>query len=248
MFSFRYLFAPAGEKAFRKTLKNLLGFFPGNISLYRKAFTHSSAANQNKTKPGTHKQNVTTESYERLEFLGDAILSAAIADYLYMKFPYKDEGFLTKMRSRIVSRQQLGKLALKFGIEKFIEAESGLAGKSNSINGDVFEALIGAMYLDKGYDFTQRFIRVNILKYHLDIDEIEATDTDYKSKLIEWAQKNRKELKFVLVEEIGNGMNKLYAVEVTIDGVPYGRNQHTSKKKAEQEAAGKCLEELGLNQ
>ncbi|HTL81258.1 MAG TPA: ribonuclease III [Bacteroidia bacterium] len=238
---FRNIFSSREDKALRAKLRNLLGFSPGHLQLYRKAFTHSSAANS-RSKGGINK-----ESYERLEFLGDAVLSTVIADYLYMKFPFKDEGFLTKMRSRIVSRQMLGKLALKFGVDKFIEAESGLAGKSNSINGDVFEAMLGAIYLDKGYDFTQHFIMQNIMKFHIDIDEIEATDTDYKSKLIEWAQKNRKELRFVLVEEIGTGMNKQYVVEVTIDGAPYGRNKNTSKKRAEQEAAGKCIEELQIS-
>lgn len=217
-----------------------MGFWPGNLSLYRKAFTHSSAANQSKGKDGPR------ESYERLEFLGDAVLSAVIADYLFKKFPFRDEGFLTKLRSRIVSRQQLGKLAQKFGVENLIEAESGLTGRSNSITGDVFEALIGAIFLDKGYVFTSNYINQTILRYHLDIDQIEATDHDYKSKLIEWAQKYRKELKFNLVEETGVGQNKLYVIEVLVDGVSYGRSQHVSKKRAEQEAAGLCIAALGI--
>lgn len=218
----------------------MLGFRPGNLNLYRKAFTHSSAVNQNR---GADSRR---ESYERLEFLGDAILSAVIADYLFKKFPFRDEGFLTKLRSRIVSRQQLGKLAQKFGIERLIEAESGLAGRSNSISGDVFEALIGAIYIDKGYDFTNRFINQTILRYHLDIDEIEATDLDFKSKLIEWAQKSKKELRFNLVEELGTGQNKVFVIEITIDGVAHGRSQHPSKKRAEQEAAGVCITALGI--
>jgi ribonuclease III len=234
------LFSSGPDKAFRRTLRNLLGFRPDNLSLYRKAFTHSSAANQSRGNRGPR------ESYERLEFLGDAILSAVIADYLFKKFPFRDEGFLTKLRSRIVSRQQLGKLAHKFGIENLIEAESGLAGRSNSISGDVFEALIGAIYIDKGYPFTARFINDTILRYHLDIDQIEATDHDYKSKLIEWAQKCRKELRFNLVEESGTGQQKMYVIEVTIDGVPHGRSQHLSKKRAEQEAAGLCIAALGI--
>ncbi len=233
----RSYFYSAPDRAFRRTLRNLLGFWPKHLPLYRKAFTHSSAANQSRDKK---------ESYERLEFLGDAVLSAVIADYLFKKFPYKDEGFLTKMRSRIVSRQQLGKLAVKFGISEFVQAESGLAGRSNSINGDVFEALIGAIYLDKGYPFTAKYINETILRYHLDIDHIEATDHDFKSRLIEWAQKNRKELRFNLVEENGSGQYKLYVIEVTVDGKPFGRSQHQSKKKAEQEAAAICIGELGI--
>lgn len=218
----------------------MLGFQPGNVSLYRKAFTHSSVANQAK------ERNEQKESYERLEFLGDAILSAVIADYLFKKFPFKNEGFLTKLRSRIVSRQQLGKLALKFGMDQLVDAESGLTGRSNSINGDVFEALIGAMYLDKGYVFTARFINEKIIRHHLDIDEIETTDTDFKSKLIEWAQKNKKDLRFNLVEENSNGSLRLFVIEVTIEGKIMGRSQHQSKKRAEQEAAGHCLTTLGI--
>lgn len=218
----------------------MLGFWPGNLSLYRKAFTHSSAANQSR---GPENRR---ESYERLEFLGDAVLSTVIADYLFKKFPFRDEGFLTKLRSRIVSRQQLGKLAQKFGIERLIEAESGLTGRSNSISGDVFEALIGAIFLDKGYAFTSSFINKTILRYHLDIDEIEATDHDFKSKLIEWAQKNKKELRFTLVEELGSGQSKVFVIEITIDGTAHARSQHGSKKRAEQEAAGLCLTSLGI--
>lgn len=234
------LFTSGNDKAFCRSLRNMLGFYPRNLSLFRKAFTHSSAANQ------ARDRNEQKESYERLEFLGDAVLSAVIADYLFKKFPYRDEGFLTKLRSRIVSRQQLGKLAVKFGLDKFIEAESGLTGRSNSINGDVFEALIGAIYLDRGYAFTARFINEKIIRHHLDIDEIESTDTDFKSKLIEWCQKNKKELRFNLVEENGTGQQRMFVIEITIDGKVHGRSQHQSKKRAEQEAAGACLVELGL--
>lgn len=234
----RAYFLKGSDKALIRSLRNILGFTPRNVALYRKAFTHSSAANQ--------ARNENKESYERLEFLGDAVLSAVIADYLFKKFPFKDEGFLTKIRSRIVSRQQLGKLSVKFGIDRLIDAESGLAGKNNSINGDVFEALIGAIYLDKGYAFTNRFINEKIIRLHLDIDEIEHNDTDYKSKLIEWAQKNRKELRFLLVEETGSGQAKQYVVEVTIDGQAMGRSTHASKKRAEQEAAGQAVNTLNI--
>lgn len=235
------LFQKDEDKDFRQSLRNILGFNPGNISLYRKAFTHSSASNQAKDR------GVVKESYERLEFLGDAILSAVIADFLFKKFPLKDEGFLTKVRSRIVSRQQLGKLAYKFGLDKMIHAENGVTGRSSSINGDVFEAIIGAIYLDKGYLFTASFIRDTIIRYHLDIDEIETVDTDYKSQLIEWAQKNRKELKFKLVDEKGVGAQKLFVIEIVVDGEGISKCESFSKKKAEQEAAAIALAALGLS-
>ncbi len=235
------LFQKDEDKDFRQSLRNILGFNPGNISLYRKAFTHSSASNQAKDR------GVVKESYERLEFLGDAILSAVIADFLFKKFPLKDEGFLTKVRSRIVSRQQLGMLAYKFGLDKMIHAENGVTGRSSSINGDVFEAIIGAIYLDKGYLFTASFIRDTIIRYHLDIDEIETVDTDYKSQLIEWAQKNRKELKFKLVDEKGVGAQKLFVIEIVVDGEGIAKCESFSKKKAEQEAAAIALAALGLS-
>lgn len=235
------LFLSPEDKSFRRSLKNILGFTPGNLALYRKAFTHSSAANQAKDR------GVIKESYERLEFLGDAILSAVIADFLFKKFPFKDEGFLTKMRSRIVSRQQLGKLAGKFGLDKMIEAENGVKGRSSSVSGDVFEALIGAIYLDKGYPFTSAFILDSIIRYHLDIDEIESVDSDYKSKLIEWAQKNKKDLRFKLVEEKIISNQKLFVVEATIDGEALGRSESFSKKKAEQESAAFAIVSLGIS-
>ncbi len=235
------LFQSKEDRAFRRSLRNMLGFTPGNLALYKKAFTHSSAANQAKDR------GLIKESYERLEFLGDAVLSAVIADFLFKKFPLKDEGFLTKMRSRIVSRQMLGKLAYKFGIDKFIQAENGVTGRSSSIYGDAFESLIGAVYLDKGYPFTSAFIRESIIRYHLDIDELETVDTDYKSKLIEWAQKNRKDLKFKLVDEKGIGTQKLFVIEVVVDGEGYGRSENFSKKKAEQEAAGIAIVSLGIS-
>lgn len=234
------LFQSSEDRAFSRSLRNILGFSPGNLALYRKAFTHSSAANQARDR-GEEK-----ESYERLEFLGDAVLSAVIADFLFKKFPYKDEGFLTKMRSRIVSRHMLGKLAYKFGLDRMIDAENGVAGRSSSIYGDAFEAMIGATYLDKGYPFTAAFIRESIIKFHLDIDEIENLDTDYKSKLIEWAQKNKKELRFKLIEEKGTGTQKLFVVEANVDGAGVGQSENFSKKKAEQEAASIAIVSLGI--
>ncbi|MDZ7742533.1 MAG: ribonuclease III domain-containing protein [Bacteroidota bacterium] len=132
-------------------------------------------------------------SNERLEYLGDAVLSSAIADYLFKKFPYKDEGFLTEMRSKIVNRAQLNKLSKKLGLDRFLESENDSKNLCKSINGDAFEALIGAMYLDRGYNFTRRIIIKRIINLHLDIDEIEKLENNYKSKLIEWSQKEKRD-------------------------------------------------------
>lgn len=221
------------DKKFYESLRNVLGFYPHNLSLYRKAFTHSSAAPQIK--------DGVKDSYERLEYLGDAVISAVIADFLFKKFPFKDEGFLTKMRSKIVSRNQLNKLSVRFGLQKFIEADFGLNRSNHSVNGDVFEALIGAIYLDKGYRFTHWFIQHKIIPEHLDIEEIENTETDFKSKLIEWAQKEKKVFEFVLVGEIMVGNEKQYIIEVKIDQETVGSGQSISKKKAEQIASEKAV-------
>jgi ribonuclease-3 len=224
------------DKKFYQSLRNVLGFYPGNISLYRKAFTHSSAALEIKTG--------VKDSYERLEFLGDAVLSIVIADYLFKKFPFKDEGFLTKMRSRVVSRAQLNKLSVRFGLQKFIETDFGFNKNNHSVNGDVFEALIGAIYLDKGYDFTLHFVHHKVIPEHLDMEEIENTETDFKSKLIEYAQKEKKVFAFVVVEEVMSGSEKQYVIEARIDQEVVGKGQSMSKKKAEQIASEKALVHL----
>ena len=226
------------DKNFYRSLKNILGFFPSNISLYKQAFRHSSAAQE--VKKGVKDSN------ERLEYLGDAVLGTVVAEYLFQLFPFKDEGFLTKMRSKIVSRSQLNQLSVKLGLNKFIEASLERGSQSNAINGDAFEALIGAIYVDKGYYYAKDFILNRVMKNHIDMDEVENKETDYKSRLIEWAQKEKKELRFVLVEEIGEGNDKQFLIEVTIEGEPKGRMQHFSKKKAEQFVSEKVCVELGI--
>jgi ribonuclease-3 len=226
------------DKAFYNSLRNILGFYPGNLSLYRQAFRHSSAAQE--VKKGVKDSN------ERLEYLGDAVLGAVVAEHLFRMFPYKDEGFLTKMRSRIVSRSQLNQLSVKLGLNKFIEASLERGTTSNSINGDAFEALIGAVYLDKGYYAARVFVLDRVIKNHVDMDEVENKETDYKSRLIEWAQREKRELRFVLVSEIGEGNDKQFLVAITIDGETKGSFQHFSKKKAEQFAAEKVCVELAI--
>lgn len=221
------------EKKLYFSLKNILGFYPDNISLYLLAFRHRSAATE-------IKDGVKINSNERLEFLGDAVLGAVVAHYLFKKFPYKDEGFLTKMRSKIVSRSQLNQLAIKLGINKLIDSNTS-GFQQASMSGDAFEALIGAIYIDKGYKKVSDFILNRIIKTHLDIDEIETKETDFKSKLIEWSQKEKKELKFILAE--GTIENKQYVIQATIDNEIKGTATHFSKKRAEQLASeGACGE------
>jgi len=206
----------------------MLGFWPVNIKLYEQAFRHRSIAQP--LKDGFKNSN------ERLEFLGDAILGAAIAHYLFKKFPYRDEGFLTEMRSRVVSRTFLNNLAVRIGIDKMVQLDESTRG-NKSIYGDTFEALLGAVYLDMGFDFTLKVILNRIIRFHVDMDEIESQDNNYKSKLINWAQRQKREVVFEAREEIQGKNQKIYHVQVLVDKKPFGNGVGTSKKQAEQAAA-----------
>lgn len=224
----RVYFSP--DKKLHESLRNILGFYPGNITLYKLAFRHSSAAQQI--------QNGAKDSNERLEFLGDSVISTVVADYLFKKFPYKDEGFLTKMRSKMVSRAQHNQLAVKFGLNKFIESNSNRFGTSPaSINGDAYEALIGAIYLDKGFQTAQEFILTRIINVYIDMDEMETKEVDFKSKFIEWAQKEKKDFRFELFNDGATSADKQYVMQLLVDNEVVGSAQHFSKKRAEQLAA-----------
>ena len=224
------------NKVLYTAIKNLLGFYPRNIYLYKVALSHKSA-------PQVWLKGQQVNS-ERLEYLGDAVLSSVVADYLYKKFPYQNEGFLTEMRSRIVSRSRFNKLALKMGLNKLILQGNGNFTSSKSIFGDTFEALIGAIYLDKGYKLTRKIVIRRIIDVHLDVDEIERTDTNFKSRILEYAQHEKRRLEFKVIQEIGEGHRKQYLVELFIDNEPVSRGQDFSIKAAEQIAAEKACEEL----
>jgi ribonuclease-3 len=219
----------SSEKELFRTIKNIFGFYPDNIFLYKLAFRHRSAAQEI--------FNGVKISNERLEYLGDAVLSLVVADYLFKIFPYKDEGFLTQMRSKIVSRAQLNVLSKKLGLDRLIETNQSGPLPFRSIAGNAFEAFIGAMYIDKGYDFAKKIIINMIIKLHLDIDELETMDVNPKSTLLEWTQKMKKNLDFRVVGEIKKGPKKQYLVEVFIDDISYGKGQNFSIKGAEQLAA-----------
>lgn len=220
------------DKELYQSIKNILGFYPGNIFIYKLAFLHRSASQE--LKKGIKISN------ERLEYLGDTILSSIIADFLFKKYPYQDEGFLTEMRSKIVSRATLNKLSLKMGIHNLIIRDKESNNLYRSIDGDTFEALIGAIYLDKGYNFTRKIIVDRIIRVHMDIDEIEQRPWNFKSKLIDWAQKEKKALGYNVVEVIGTGYNKQYKVELTIDNETFAFGQDHSIKAAEQLASEKA--------
>ncbi|PKP49676.1 MAG: ribonuclease III [Bacteroidetes bacterium HGW-Bacteroidetes-11] len=220
-------------------MKNIFGFYPENIFLYKLAFRHKSQSEV--------LLNGIRVSNERLEFLGDTVLSTVVADHLFRMFPFKDEGFLTEMRSKIVSRAQLNKLSLRLGIDQLIIHTQEKNNVYRSIKGDAFEAIIGAIYLDKGFEFTRKVLINRVIKNNFDLNELIATDVNFKSKLIEWAQKEKKTLEFVVVQEVGAGYHKQYVVDVLINNEVVGTGRDYSIKGAEQNAAMKAVEQLGIN-
>jgi len=228
------------HRKYVKTLKNLLGFVPGNLSLYRLAFRHKSVAQA--VKKGVKNSN------ERLEFLGDAVLGSVVAEVLFKMYPYEDEGFLTELRSKIVSRNNLNALARKLGLDSLIQYDNRMVNSTRQgpLLGDAFEALIGAVYLDKGYDFTKGFLINRIIKSHIDIHTLEQTETNFKSKLIEWCQRHGKDVIFELAQNQDGESSKLFTVQVNIDGDIMGLGKEFSKKNAEKLAAEKACEALGI--
>jgi ribonuclease-3 len=228
------------HRKYVKTLKNLLGFVPGNLHLYRLAFRHKSVAQA--VKKGVKNSN------ERLEFLGDAVLGSVVAEVLFKMYPYEDEGFLTELRSKIVSRNNLNALARKLGLDSLIQYDNRMVNntRQGSLLGDAFEALVGAVYLDKGYDFTKGFLINRIIKSHIDIHTLEQTETNFKSKLIEWCQRHGKDVIFELAQNQDGESSKLFTVQVNIDGDIMGLGKEFSKKNAEKLAAEKACEALGI--
>lgn len=224
------------DKEFVGSLKNLLGFYPENISIYKLAFSHKSIAPE--LKDGKKASN------ERLEFLGDAVLDAVIAEYLFKKYPFEDEGFLTELRSKIVSRKNLNHLAQKMGLEKFIKSDNRGNLRHNSIMGDALEAMIGAIYLDKNFVKAKDFILVKLVANHIDVDELQEQEVNFKSRLIEWAQKERKTLRFDVAAEADMGARRLFVINALVNNEVIGTGQDFSKKRAEQNAAEKALEKI----
>lgn len=209
----------------RAWCRQALGITPGDLPLYRQAFRHISAVSD---------ERPDLPDNERLEFLGDAVLDAIIGNLLFTVYPQQGEGFLTRMRSKLVSRAQLNVLAKRIGIERVLETTVTRAHES-SVPGNALEALIGAMFLDKGFERTRKVV-VGLIHKHFDLKEIEKEDRDGKSRLLEWGQKRRKKVEFV-VKEGGGGRGRHYVAEVRINGEVKGTGKGSSKKTAEQDAA-----------
>lgn len=210
-------------------LKKLLNFSPKKINKYKKAFTHRSVQMlDNSGMP---------INYERLEFLGDSILGSVIAAYLYKKVPGGSEGYLTQMRSKIVSREHLNELGKDLNLIRFVKSNIDQANVGDNIHGNIFEALVGAIYLDKGYIFCQKFIYENVIVPYVDIEKLEGKITSYKGLIIEWCQKQKKKYKFDTYEDSGNESVKHFSVKISIDGEQIAKGRATSKKKAEEQAS-----------
>jgi len=176
-------------------------------------------------------------NYERLEFLGDSILGSVIAAYLYKKVPEGSEGYLTQMRSKIVSREHLNELGKDLNLIRFVKSNIDQTNVGDNIHGNIFEALIGAIYLDKGYNFCQKFIYKNVILPYVDIEKLEGKITSYKGLIIEWCQKQKKNYNFDTYEDTGNEPVKHFSVKVSIDGEQIAKGRATSKKKAEEQAS-----------
>ncbi|MEO6454704.1 MAG: ribonuclease III domain-containing protein [Ginsengibacter sp.] len=235
MLFLKNIFLNKSDKEFRRQLHNVLGFVPGKLNLYKTALSHRSM------------REGADENNERLEFLGDAVLSSLAGHYLFMRYPYKDEGFLTEMRSKMVNRNKLNDIALKMGLKKvtfYNKFDSSL--KISQIFGNTLEAVVGAVYLDKGYVKTQKWVTMHIINPHLYMDDLENLEINQKNKLYGWANKNGKTLEFeILSETIENG-RKLFTMGAMVDGILIAEAKAYNKKDASQVAAQIAIEKLGL--
>lgn len=233
--SLYYLFS--GDKEFRRKLHRILGFYPRKVSVYREALMHRSV---NHYRPHDKKKD-----NERLEYLGDAVIETVVSDILYHHFPGKKEGFLTSMRSKIVQRSSLNRLAKETGLVELIQSTHINRTHNSFIPGNAFEALVGAIYLDRGYSYCYRFFDRCIIGKHIDIDKVSKEDDNFKSKLIEWSQKMLYKLEFELVGEGIVGTNSpTFRTRVCIEGLEFGTGFGYSKKESQQLAAKEALRHI----
>lgn len=229
------------EKSIIKFLKNILGCKPKNIFIYKTALIHKSCSH--KDSKGNKINN------ERLEYLGDTVLSTIVGDYLFKKYPHQGEGFLTEMRAKIVSRSSLNSLSKKIGLSDLVEYSKSSNGGYASLPGNAFEAMTGALYLDKGYKKTYEILINRVFMVYMDIAQVEKTQWNYKSKIIDWAQKNKKQISFQVINVVDLGYRKQYNTAVFIDNVQHENAVDFSIKTAEQlasEKTYKSLEQKGI--
>lgn len=226
----RTIFSP--DRAFRAQIRSVTGFYPNNSRIFRLALTHRSAAS---TVNGGFRA-----SNERLEFLGDAVVSAVVAKYLFQRFPFEEEGRLTELRSRIVSRKVLNELSREIGIPELVEQQLGGNRGNSSLPGDAYEALVGAIFLDLGYTAAEQFV-LNSLQNGVDLELIIKEDSNFKSQIIEWCQQNKKSYRFEVFGEKSQGHDTIFTIHLLVDDKLAGAGTERSKKKAEQLAAKQAL-------
>lgn len=225
------------EKELRRQLRNILGFYPRHIEHYKVALTHKSSGQRNDKGKPLHN--------ERLEFLGDALLSAVVGHIVYDHFKTKREGFLTNTRSKLVSRESLGKLATEMGVTELIHSNGQQRSHNSYMAGNAFEALVGAIYLDLGYDAVMRFVKKRILKQMVNLDKVAYKEVNFKSKLLEWTQKNRVRMEFRMMKQDKDEKGSpVFGFQVFIEDVEGGSGQGFSKKEAQQQASQNTLQRL----
>ena len=225
------------NKQLRREFKQILGFRPGKISFYKQALIHKSYA--------IKKYGDPLKSNERLEFLGDAILDSVIAEHIYFAFPGENEGFLTQLRSKIVNRETLKRISIKLGIANLVISRI-VNDKQKYLYGDALEAVIGAIYLDKGYKKSKRFILDVMVRHHINLNELSRTEVDFKSRVIEWGQKNKKEINFTCSQDFTeDSKDPVFVSHILIFDHIAGIGSGSSKKEAEQNAAQQALEYIG---
>jgi ribonuclease-3 len=217
-------------------IKRILGFKPKDISIFKEAFTHRSTNEKN--------GDGQPQNYERMEFLGDAMLSSVIAAHLYNEVPGGNEGYLTKMRSKVVSREHLNELGRDLELIRYVKTTIPIEQFGGNIHGNVFEALVGAIYLDRGYRYCEKFIDKRVIKPYVDIQKLEGKVISYKSLFIEWCQKHKKSFRFSVYEDNGNDTLKHFAVKLQLEKETVGKARATSKKKAEEIAAKRAYFKL----
>lgn len=231
----QYLGIDKTSRSFYKQLCNVLGFAPGTLSLYQTALSHRSV------------KESADENNERLEYLGDAILSGIVADYLFKKYPYKGEGFLTEMRSKMVNRQTLNEIAIKMGLKKItIYNKNDGSLKVSQIFGNTLEALVGAIYVDKGFNQTKQWVLKRIIIPHMFVDDLETLEINHKNKLYGWANKNGKNLEFETLDERFENGRRLFTVGAVVDGELISEGKAFNKKDASQIASQIAVDKLGL--
>ncbi len=221
------------DKALQKALKNILGYKPGYLPYYVSAITHRSQS------------DLVATNNERLEYLGDAFIGSIVGEYLFKKYPTRDEGYLTEMRSKIVSRQSLNEIALRMGMQKIVRFnKNDKMLRRSHIFGNALEALVGAVYLDVGFEKTRKFILKRILATYIDMEELETTEYNFKNKLYTWAQRKGKHIEFITVSEKIEAGRKIFTVGIEADGQTIMTASGYTKKEAGQLAAQKALEKL----